>query len=92
VHLERAGHTRLHHQPPAAEVEYGVLGTAGDAADGRTTEATQQPAPGGPAEDVIMTERYRAEGAPHKARAEIPDDRFDFGQLGHEAPESYARP
>jgi hypothetical protein len=92
VHLERASHAGLDHQPPGAKLEDGVLGTTHDAADGRTAEATQQPAPGGSAYNVIMTERYRAEGAPHEARTELPDDRFDFGQFGHEAPESYARP
>jgi hypothetical protein len=39
-----------------------------------------------------VTERDRAESAPHEVRTKIPDDRFDFGQLGHEAPESYAGP
>jgi hypothetical protein len=89
VHLERAGHAWLHHQPAAAKVEYGMLGATGDAADRRAAEATQQPSPGGSTEDIIVTERDRAEGAPHEARTKIPDDRFDFGQLGHEAPEKY---
>ena len=57
--------------------------------DGGAAEPTQQPSPGGSAKDVIVTERYCTEGAPHEARTKIPDDRFDFGKLGHSAPEKY---
>ena len=38
-----------------------------------------------------MTERYRAESAPHEARTKIPDDGFDFGKLGHCRPKAIRR-
>ena len=38
VHHQRAGHARLHHQAPVAEIEHGVLGAAEDVAHGRAVE------------------------------------------------------
>ena len=43
-----------------------------------------QPAASHPTEDVIVAERDPANAAADKGGADIPNDGFDFGKLGHE--------
>ena len=68
-----------------AHVDDGVLCPAEDVADLGASQLPQETATGHAAEDVVMTQGDPPETAVEKGRADVADDGFDFGQLGHRA-------
>ena len=60
-----------------------MLGPAEDGAHGGAVQAAQQRPAGHPAQDVVMAQRDSAELAADEGRADVADDGFDFGELGH---------
>ena len=83
MHHQRAGHAGLHHEPPLAEIEHGVLGAAEHVVHGRAGEPAHQTAAGDAAQHVVVAQGDPVEAAAEQGGADVADDGFDFGELGH---------
>jgi hypothetical protein len=80
---ERAGHAGLDDQTVFTEVDHRVLGSAKDVVHSGARQLTEETAARHAAQHVVMTQADSPESAAKQGRADVADDGFDFGKLGH---------
>jgi hypothetical protein len=66
-----------------ADIQHGVLCAPRHLAHRNPAEIAQQTTAADAAEHVVMTETDALELAAEQGGADVTDDRFDFGKLGH---------
>src|SRR5205823_3443680 len=73
----------LDYQPSVSQIEYRMLGATEHLPDGCAGELPDETPPAHSAQDVGVAERDLAELSADQGGADVADDGFDFGQLGH---------